>query len=56
MTIEWLGISTIPGRLLDEPAVTNAGIVAPMLHSGNHVMKMLTDKDFVPPKKGWVTL
>ena len=42
------------GELLDEPALMNTGIVAPLLQGGSHVMKMIVDTDFVPPNKGWV--
>lgn len=55
-TLKWTGTATIPGELLDEPAVTNAGLVAPLKQGGQRKMKLLYGTDFVPPNKGWVKL
>lgn len=55
-TLKWTGTTTILGELLDEPAVTNAGLVAPLKQGGQRKMKLLYGTDFVPPNKGWVKL
>jgi hypothetical protein len=47
-SVEWTGHATIHGRLLDEPTLTNDGVVAPVVEKGAEVLLTLIDADFKP--------
>jgi hypothetical protein len=46
--LEWTGLTTRNGKLFDEPALTDDGVVLPLVRGGKLELPTITDADFGP--------
>jgi hypothetical protein len=46
--LQWTGLATRSGKLFDEPALTDDGVVVPLLRNGKLELPTITDADFGP--------